>query len=195
MDPGRDRISKLMNPMAWTLSLSLLASLAAPACEMPEDDDAALVAASSEDEPVAALSSELDLSNYHSVAEVICDLVDNIPGGNLVGINIQPPRCTFTNYRDLYYLGSYRRPTVVGPNTPLPSRRPIAMADALFCALKDSDGAQADGTIPTGVGKFGISSSIEVAKKDPAARQLVGQRLGTIWAFGVACRSTTRTSW
>lgn len=161
---------------AWTLTAPLLLSLAAvPGCGVPEPESAA-----PDEAPVAARASALDLQNYKSVGQVICDLIDNLPGGNIVGIHIEPPHCTFYNYDNLYYLGSYL-PSTHGQS----SRRATAMSDALFCALKDADGAIADGTVHTGVGRFGMLSRIEVPKKDAAARQLVGQRIGTLYAFGV----------
>lgn len=60
------------------------------------------------------------------------------------------------------------------------------MADALYCALKDMNGAQADGTVSAGpLGKFGMLTHVVVPKYDPVAMQVVGQRLGTLYAFGV----------
>src|SRR5262249_7650287 len=66
-----------------------------------------------------------------------------------------------------------------------PSQRAQAMSDALFCALKDSNHAVADATVNTGVGKFGMQSRIQVPKYDASARQVVGQRLGKLYLFGV----------
>jgi hypothetical protein len=134
---------------------------------------------------VAVQQSALDLSNYKSVGQVICDIVDNLPGGNIGGVNITPPSCTFTNYDNLYYFGSITNTFVIGPGHTNPSQRPAAMADAVFCALKDADGASTDATAHTSLGRFGMASRISVWGKDPAARQVAGQRIGTLYVFGV----------
>ncbi len=183
MDRIRDRSSDFRTSSAWALSLALIASLGgAIGCdaELPEEAAADSVV---ESEPIAQVASSLDLSNYQTAGQVLCDLMNQIPAGNLIGVSIAKPWCRYYNYNNLYYLGSFRRSLVQGP-TPA-SQRAIAMSDALFCALKEADGATADGTISTAVGRFGMSSRIEVPKVDPASRQLVGQRVGTLWAFGV----------
>jgi hypothetical protein len=134
---------------------------------------------------VGRADSALDLGGYKSAGQVVCDLLNQLPGGNIGGVNINKPWCQYVNYDDLYYLGSYAWSTLILNGSPPPSKRAPAMSDALFCALKDSRGAGADGTVHTGLGRFGMASRIEVPKWDVQARQVLGQRIGTLYLFGV----------
>lgn len=127
----------------------------------------------------------LDLSNYKSAGQVVCDIMNALPATNIAGVGIDKPTCSFTNYDNLYYLGTYGRPIFTQPSSPPQSTRAQAMSDALFCALKDSAGTVADGTVGSPVGRFGMESRIAVPKYDPVARQVVGQRLGKLYLFGV----------
>jgi hypothetical protein len=165
---------------------SLIAGSLAAGCAGSVDSTPAAADSPSSGEAIGAL----DLTGYKSAGQVVCDLMNSLPGGNIGGVAIDKPTCGFTNYDNFYYLGSYSRPILVQPGTPPPSQRAQAMSDALFCALKDSATASngngsADGTVGTPVGRFGIQSSIAVPKYDAGARQVVGQRIGTLYLFGV----------
>jgi hypothetical protein len=141
-------------------------------------------AAATDDPNGGEVAANLDLTGYKNAGQVVCDIMNSLPGGNIAGVGIDKPTCSFTNYDNLYYLGSLSQPISFGGPPPAVSHRAPAMSDALFCALKDSAGAVADGTFGTPVGRFGIKSRIDVPKFDAGARQVVGQRLGTLFLFG-----------
>jgi hypothetical protein len=135
-------------------------------------------------EQAASSKSDLDLSGYESASDVICHLVNDMPSFSVGDISFSSSGCQSNKYDNFYYLGSdYYRLELRGG--PVESTRAATLANSLYCALKDSHGATANGTASTPLGAFGMSSRINVSKYDPTAMQVVGQRIGTLWAFGV----------
>jgi hypothetical protein len=137
------------------------------------------------DDTTSAAVSTAPLT-YQSGARAICAILDALPATTIGAVNINKPNCNYWDYDNLYYLGSISRSFRLGGGTTLSPQTPVAMSDALLCALKDSDGASVDATkSPNGLGRFGMASRIVVSKFDPTQRQVLGQRLGTLYAFGV----------
>ena len=136
-------------------------------------------------------ASALNLDNLPSVGQLACDAFNQIPDNQKIGfvtIN-KSPQCSYTTYDNLYYLGEDDSGSASGN---APSTRAGSMGDALYCALKGSNAAQADATSSGAFGRFGMAARVNVSKYDPATfsqlgnpeRQVVGQRLGTLYAFG-----------
>jgi hypothetical protein len=131
-------------------------------------------------------TANLDLSGYKSAGQVLCDIVSHIPSFTVGDVSISSQGCQTQQYDNFYYFGSdYWTPRIAGIGGSTNPQRSYATATALYCALKDSNGAKADATVSTSLGRFGMLTHINVAKSDPTAMQVVGQRLGTLYAFGV----------
>ena len=118
-----------------------------------------------------------------SAGHVLCDVINQVPSFSVGSVTIDKPTCSNTDYDNLYYLGSIGYSVIIRPGTPAPSQKPAVMADAIYCALRDSDGARADGTVPTALGRFGMESQLVISTKDPVGRRIVGQRLGKLYLF------------
>jgi hypothetical protein len=122
---------------------------------------------------------------FESAGHVLCDVINQVPSFSVGDVNIDKPTCNWTDYDNLYYLGSIPHSIFIQPGQPQPSQKPDAMTKALYCALRDADGAQADGTVSTGVGRFGMLSKLAMTTKDPVGQRIVGQRLGVLYLFGI----------
>jgi hypothetical protein len=128
-----------------------------------------------------------------SASRALCDLLKEIPAFSVGAVKIDKPTCSYTDFDNLYYLGSITTSLILPlpgghtpPVRPAPQpQRPAAMADALYCALQGADGATADGTFGTAVGTFGVQSRLAVTTKDAPGRHVAAQRLGRLFAFGV----------
>jgi hypothetical protein len=136
------------------------------------------------DDSTPGEGANLDLTNYKSAGQVLCDIVNNIPSFSVGDVSISSQGCQTQQYDNFYYFGSdYWSPFSKTPNP----QRSYATATALYCALKDSNGASADATVTPipALGKFGMVTRVNVSKSDPTTMQVVGQRLGKLYAFGV----------
>src|SRR5215831_4486319 len=71
-------------------------------------------APAADDAPTGEVAGAIDLSNYKNAGEVICDIMNNLPGGNIAGVGINKPTCSFTNFDNFYYLGSYYHQLLLG---------------------------------------------------------------------------------
>jgi hypothetical protein len=168
---ARTRVRHLVTAVSTLAALVVAAGCGAPADPAPK-------------ESTDTQKADLNLSGYQSAADVICNIVNNIPSFSVGDVSISSQGCSTQQYDNFYYLGSDHWVPTFGGNDPNPQRA-YATSAALYCALKDSNGAVADATVPTALGKFGMLTHLVTSKYDSSTMQVVGQRLGTLYAFGV----------
>jgi hypothetical protein len=149
----------------------------------------AIIAASTTNCSSAPSTLESATESLDGPGKAMCSLIRDLGNVSIGPIGIDDTDCQSTDYDNLYYLGSVSRSIrfqgghaaeVVSPN-----QRPDALSKALYCAIGYSDGLHADGTV-SALGGMGVRSRIHMTKKDAAAREVSGQRVGTLVVFGAA---------
>jgi hypothetical protein len=139
-------------------------------------------------------AGRLDESSAALTGAQICELIDELASLSLgdTGTGVSATvdaSCASKGGSQLSYLGGV---------APAKFAKGVSRVEAqtLFCALKGADDATASATSTTGVGKFGVSSKVNVYKSDSTALTLSGQRVATIYAFGVGMPIDNQTfSW
>jgi hypothetical protein len=157
------------------MSSVLLGSVVTAACGAPID---------AEQGPEALGTSSEELTNTE-----ICALIDELGEISLGDDSLSATvtaTCEKKVGRQLSYLGGA---------SPAKFSKHVSQTEAksLFCALKGADDQTAPATWPTGVGTFGTSTKVNIYKSDPAAMTLSGQRVATLYAFGVGLRIDNQT--
>jgi hypothetical protein len=149
------------------LATSLLAGTFASACGGTADE-----APGTPESPVLGKSLQ-KLSGAD-----ICNAINSLGTIDLGAAASVTPMCFQWASSNFSYLGS------TAPASFAKSMSKVE-AQSLYCALKSSDNAKASALSGTTIGTFGVESKVNIYKTNPAAMTLSGQRLATVYAFGV----------
>jgi len=116
----------------------------------------------------------------------ICKVVKGSRSMNLAGATINlTTACEGESFDTDYYLGG-------APSAQFATSNSRVEAQALYCALKGTDGHAANAYFNTPFGKMGIQGRIAVLNSDPASMHVVGQRIGQLNFFGLTMDMETQ---
>lgn len=135
--------------------------------------------ASQFDEQVAGEQTE-ELSGTDAICDAVSALGSVAIGDDQTGAKFTSD-CDKKSGKQLSYLGGE------APSKFSKSVSPLE-AKTLFCALKGADDQEASASLSTIVGGFGAKTKVNIYDSDPSTMTLKGQRISTIYAFGVGLK-------